>query len=352
MRGDLPVAVQTGDITVPHHARSSLDPRRTTCAWVESPLQALSAIEAHSAGQLGRRTLITPRPGVDSLAPTLEHLAKLRLPEGLSIGTTDDGRRAGRPVDGRTWVVGDGFSGQVQKELALDGSGQIVVVDDGRATLHLLSLLVDGGPLVRARAEAAPTRRLLGRVAGKRLRAAAREHRLTIVTAYDVDPEVRGRLEAMGARLRRHRFEWLREQAVPAAPTQATVVLGSAMVDDGLVHLHPYLDWVRAHADEGPVAYFPHRRESDQTLDRLRDASDVRVYRPLIPAELSLRGLTSAHRVVCLPSTTATTLTAVLAGRGTRLVVEPVLEHWWTHRANATVRALLGGRDLAGTSAA
>jgi hypothetical protein len=42
----------------------------------------------------------------------------------------------------------------------------------------------------------------------------------------------------------------------------------------------------------------------------------------------------------------------VLTGRGTRLVVDPVLEHWWTHRANPTVRALLGGRDLAGTTAA
>jgi hypothetical protein len=337
---------------VPHHASSSLDPRRTTCAWVESPLQALSAIEAHAAGQLGRRTLLTPRLGVDSLAPTLDHLARMRLPEGLSIGSTDDGRRAGRPADGRTWVVGDGFSGQVQKELARDGSGQIVVVDDGRATLHLLSLLADGGPLVRARAETGPTRRLLGRVAAKRLRAAARERRLTIVTAYDVDPEVRGRLEGMGARLRRHRFEWLRQQAVPAAPERATVVLGSAMVDDGLVHAQPYLDWVRVRAEEGPVAYYPHRRESVGNLDRLRHESGVRVYRPGLPAELSLRGVTSAHRVVCLPSTTATTLSAVLAGRGTRLVVDPVLEHWWTHRASPTVRSLLGGRDLAGTSAA
>jgi hypothetical protein len=337
---------------VPHQGSSSLDPRRTTCAWVESPLQALSAIEAHAAGQLGRRTLLTARPGIGSLGPTLDHLRGLRLPEGLSIGSADDARRAGRPVDGRTWVVGDGFSGQVQRELALDGSGEIVVVDDGRATLHLLSLLVDGGPLLRAQAQAGPARRLLGHVAGHRLRRAARQRRLTIVTAYDVDPQVRARLEAMGARVRRHRFEWLREQAVPAVPEEATVVLGSAMVEDGLVHPQPYLSWVLARAEEGPVAYYPHRREREVTLDRLRDVPGVSVYRPLLPAELSLRGLTSAHRVVCLPSTTATTLSAVLAGRGTRLVVDPVLEHWWTHRAGTAVRSLLGGHDLAGTTAA
>jgi hypothetical protein len=71
---------------VPHQASSSLDPRRTTCAWVDSPLQALSAIEGHAAGQLGRRTLLTPRPGIGSLGPTLDHLGGLRLPAGLSIG--------------------------------------------------------------------------------------------------------------------------------------------------------------------------------------------------------------------------------------------------------------------------
>jgi hypothetical protein len=337
---------------VPHLASSTLDPRRTTCAWVESPLQALSAIEAHAAGRLGRLTMVTPRPGVTSLDPTLAHLRALRLPDGLSIGSPGEARRAGRPADGRTWVVGDGFSGQVQKELALDGSGEIVVVDDGRATLHLLALLVEGGPLLRARTEAGPARRLLGRVAGQRLRRAAREQRLTVVTAYDIDPDVRERLEAMGARLRRHRFEWLRQQALPAAPEQQTVVLGSAMVDDGLVHAEPYLDWVLSRAAAGPVAYYPHRREGAGTLRRLRGAAGVRVLAPTVPVELSLHSLTSAHCVVSLPSTTATTLSAVLTGRGTRLVVDPVLEHWWTHRANPAVRALLGGRDLAGTTAA
>jgi hypothetical protein len=331
-------------------ARSSLDPRRTTCAWVESPLQAVSVIEAHAAGRLGRRTVLTPRPGV-ALEPTLAHLGGLDLPEGLSIGTSG-GPRAGRPGDGRTWVVGDAFSGQVQRELALDGSGELVVVDDGRATLHLLALLADGRPLVRARAEAGAGRRLLGRVATQRLRRAARDHRLTVVTAYDVDPEVRVRLERLGVRLRRHRFEWLRDQVRPQGTEQPTVVLGSAMVQDGLVHAPPYVDWVLERAQDGPVAYFPHRREQGSTLDRLRAASAVRVYEPTVPVELSLRGLDATHRVVCLPSTTATTLRLVLEGRGTRLVVDRVAEHWWTHRANASVRALLGGHDLVGTTAA
>jgi len=339
---------------VPHlaiRARSSLDPRRTTCAWVESPLQALSVIEAHAAGRLGRRTVLTPRRSVVSLGPTLDHLRHLQLPEGLSIGG-GDGARAGRPGNGRTWVVGDAFSGQVQKELALDGSGELVVVDDGRATLHLLALIADGGPLLRARAQAGVGRQLLARVAAQRLRRAALEHRLTVVTAYDVDPGVRERLEALGVRLRRHRFEWLREQARPAGPEQPTVVLGSAMVQDGLVHAPPYLDWVLSRVKDGPIAYYPHRREQGGTLDALRARTDVRVYRPTVPVELSLRGLGSGHRVVCLPSTTATTLRAVLEGRGTRMDVDPVLDHWWTHLANSSVRALLGGADLAGTTAA
>ncbi|WP_460446984.1 hypothetical protein [Angustibacter aerolatus] len=323
----------------------------TTSAWVESPLQLLSVLEAHHAGRLGERTDVVPRGDVATLGPTVRHLRQLGLPSGLRVL---DAATTGRPRAAAPWVVGDVFSGRVQRELALDGSGELVVVDDGRATLHLLDLRVApaGTPLPRARARVNAARRLLGSEAAARLRRAAQDGRLTVVTAYDVDVALRLQLEGMGVHLRRHRFGWLREQPLPAAPGQPTVVLGSAMVHDGLLRQEPYLRWVRERAEHGPVAYYPHRREASETLGALSGVRHVRVYEPTVPVELSLRGLDAGHSVVSLPSTTATTLRAVLEGRGTQLVVDRVPEAWWTPAAGAAVRMHLGGADLAGTVAA
>jgi hypothetical protein len=334
-------------------------------AWVESPLQLLSVIEAHAAGLLGPRTTIVPRADVVALALTTAHVQPLGLPVGLDIAAPSMTDGAGSGARG-TWVVGDVFSGRVQRSLILRRPDRVVVVDDGRATLHLLACLTgsSGTPFLRARAVRAGAasrslpgapRRILGALAGARLRDAAAEGRLTIVTACPVEPALEAQAARVGVTLVRHRFGWLRATPCPGAPEQRTVVLGSAMVRDALLRQRPYLDWVSERAAREPLAYFPHRREDSTTLAHLRRQPGVEVYEPGVPVELSLRGLSSRQRVFSLPSTAALTLRSVLADRGTQVVVDPVPNTWWTDSTSAAVRAHLGAGGepaIAGTTAA
>lgn len=311
-----------------------------TAAWVESPLQALSVVEAHARGALGERTALVARPGVPALEATLHELAALELPDGLELEAPGTG--PGRSPE--SWVVGDAFSGVVQKALLRGMPRELVVVDDGAATLHLLALLARGAPLVRARAGTSPVRAVLGRIASHRLRHAAMAGRVTVLTAYRVPDSLRLDLDRLGVRLRGHVFEWVRSQAAPEAIPQRTVLLGSAAVVDGLVHPAHYLDWVADHAQEGPLAYFAHRREDESTLGPVQAIPGVEVRQTGVPVELALRGLGPRHRIVSLPSSTTTTLRLVLAGRGTAIDVQPVAESWWTPSAPRAARALIASQ--------
>src|SRR3954454_22835975 len=94
-------------------------------AWVESPLQLLSAIEARHAGILGPVDLVA-RTGSEPLRVTVEELRRLGLPEGTTI------RFGGRAMAARgTWAVGDAFSGQVQGRIATGRPKQVVLGGEG-----------------------------------------------------------------------------------------------------------------------------------------------------------------------------------------------------------------------------
>ena len=54
-------------------------------AWVQSPLQLLSVVEAHAQGRTGRRTQVVLRTGSESLRQTALALIRLRLPLGLTL---------------------------------------------------------------------------------------------------------------------------------------------------------------------------------------------------------------------------------------------------------------------------
>lgn len=321
-------------------------------AWVESPLQLLSVIEAHAAGLLGAHTTIVPRADVSALRPTVDCVRVLGLPSGLEIQAPSRDRSAGASA-AATWVVGDVFSGRVQRSLLARRPGRMVIVDDGRATLHLLSVLTgpERAPLLRARVMPAGSaaavaaglpRRVLGAVAAARLREAAAAGRLTVVTTCELDAATEARAREAGVQLAPNDFGWLRGRPPAQAPDQRTVVLGSAMVVDGLLRQRPYLGWVADRADGEPLAYFPHRREDATTLAALRSRAGIRVYDSPVPVELALSGLTSQHRVVSLPSSAALTLRTLLAGRGTEVHVDEVPHDWWTERTSAAQRAHLG----------
>ncbi|MCD0451163.1 hypothetical protein LO762_18445 [Actinocorallia sp. API 0066] len=310
----------------------------TELAWVESPLQLLSVLEARYAGVLGPAA-VRVRDGSAALAATAAEATRLGLPPGVELVA------ARRAAVGRTgWALGDAFSGQAQTALLRSPAPRrLLLVDDGLATLHLLGLLCGPWrqPLVRARAQAGLPRRALGAVAGARLRALAADGRVTVFTGLPVPSAVMARAHRVGISVVRHDFPWLRSLPADPPPDERLVVLGTSLVANGLIDREAYVRWLRARASEEPFVYHPHRRESADVLDLLRADPRVRVRESGLPVELSLRGLTSWHRVVSLPSTALSSLRVLLGGDGPVIEGVTVPSGWWTDRADASLRTHL-----------
>lgn len=319
--------------------------------WAESPLQLLSAVEAHRLGLPGTDTEVRLRAGSSSLTATAAEIERLGPPAGLRPPVA--AARPVRPPKDGCWVIGDAFSGAVQRRLVSRGGHRLVVVDDGLATIHLLELLTADRPraLMRARARLGPARRALGAASWARLRAAARSGRLTFCTALPISAELRRAVEELGAAVHFHDFSWLRGRPAAQPPPQRLVVLGSSLVRNGLVHRDRYLDWVRSLADTEPLSYRPHRRECPDVLAELRADPRISVAEAGVPVEISLRGLTAEHRVVSLPSTALTSLRLVLRASGTTIEGMPVPADWWTDAADPDLRdhlsLFLGGLEPA-----
>ncbi|MDN4483524.1 hypothetical protein [Demequina lignilytica] len=308
----------------------------TATAWVESPLQVLNAVEwAHRAGE-GCRIVL--REDVESLGPLGAWLAP-RLEDtapGVVLDAAPDPARAGLRRSGR-WVVGDVFSGQIRLLVALSRTRDLVVLDDGSATLHLAQVLQGGGGFGRMGQRESLPARVLGAIMRRRLLRAARAGRLELFTAYDA-PEV-GRLADLGATLTPNRYAWVRGLE-PAEPGQigAHVVIGSALAADGYIDAAAYEAW--AIATGGPGAtYLPHRRETDAALARLATAG-LRVVRSALPAELVLATAADLESVTSLPSSTAATLAHVLGPSVTHRI-QAVPTPWWTAAADESMRSTL-----------
>ncbi|MFP3965754.1 hypothetical protein SMC26_25835 [Actinomadura fulvescens] len=307
-------------------------------AWVESPLQLLSAVEAHHAGLLGHGTEVVLRSGVDPLVATaaeVERLGPHRGLAGVHVGT-----RVPLPAGTGTLVIGDAFSGTVQRRLLTLRAQRLVIADDGLATIHLLELLAapDPRPLIRARARPTMARQALGLAAATRLRALGRAGRVVVFTALPVPEELRTAVTAHGIEVVAHDFPWLRSRPAGPPPQERQVVLGSSLVANGLVHRERYLEWIAGLAAVEPIAYRPHRREDPADLAELRRDPRVSVAEPGPPVEVCLRGLTREHRVISLPSTALTSLRLVLRGNGTTIEGVTVPAEWWTERADAALR--------------
>ncbi|GAA3760298.1 hypothetical protein HDA32_004819 [Spinactinospora alkalitolerans] len=311
-------------------------------AWVETPLQLLSVLEAHSTGRFAKRCHAIPRSGSAALEATVAEIKRLGLPADLTVLPARDEPRDAR-TDAGLWFIGDAFSGKVQRALLRDRRRRYVVVDDGLATLHLLRLLVKpvAAPLVRARVRAGVSRKTLGLATALRLRAAARAGRLAVFTVIPLPDDLAEQARRAGISIVNHDFTWLRAQPDSSAPEERRVVLGAAMVNDGLIRADRYLEWVGAHAAKEPVLYYPHRREDASTLEPLSRVPGVRIAGHGLPAEVGLRGLTAGHRVVSLPSTAVTSLRVLLGTRGVRIDAAGVPEDWWTAEAAPSLRAHL-----------
>ncbi|MFI2078215.1 hypothetical protein [Streptomyces triculaminicus] len=373
-------------------ARRLRGPRRAggddapTLAFVESPVQLLNVLEwAYRAGhyappggppgeapplrdgvprQPGRRD-ITPLAGdllVVVLAPhdpttrgQLRRMAELARDQGHRVRWEEArggpgapfatvGSLAGPLRRARRVVIGDPFSRYVQLLLTLARARELVVVDDGTATMEFVSQLARGERLVRWH-----RRRGAGGLGARELLlapvSASARRKLTpnnrrsveVFTSMPVEPPP-------GVTVTANDFAWTRATYGPPRLTRGTDLVGTSLVETGVVDPERYLEAVAALARaHGATRYFAHRRESPDKLRRIASGLGLQVVRPELPLELIARRGPIGRTVVSFPSTVVHTLPLALAGTGVSVAVCDIDPAWLTEHASPRAEDFLSG---------
>lgn len=353
-----------------------------TLAFVESPVQLLNVLEwAHREGPTSGAPVgadaqqATAEPGdpgdrvggaqapptgvtVVVLAPhdpmtrgQLRRIAQLARDEGHQVEWAQARGGALAPVRtisslagplrrARRVVIGDPFSRYVQLLLGLARpSAELTVVDDGTATMEFVGQLARGERFVRwhrkgaggvrtflfAPVSASARRRLTPRV--------GRE--VEVFSAMPVEPPE-------GVRVTANDFAWTRARFGPPRLTQGTDLVGTSLVETGVVDPERYLEAVialtRAH---GATRYFAHRRENPTKLHQIAVEAGLEVVRPDLPLELVARRGPIGRTILSFPSTVVHTLPLALRGAGVSVVVCEVDPAWLTSKASPRASGFL-----------
>ncbi|MEU5366598.1 hypothetical protein ABZ354_24535 [Streptomyces sp. NPDC005925] len=351
-----------------------------TLAFVESPVQLLNVLEwAHAHAQDPRHapapdagearggaaagdgaaspaglTLVVLAPNDPMTRGQLRRMAELARQEGHEVrweearggpaaplrtigGLAGMLRRAGRVV------LGDPFSRYVQLLLTITGAGELVVVDDGTATMEFAGQLARGERLVRWHRKGGrpgPRDLLLAPVsssARRRLTPGARRA-VRLFSAMPIEETPRG------VDVTVNDFGWTRARFGPPRVTRGADLVGTSLVETGVVDGERYLEAVRALARaHGATRYFAHRRESAGKLHRLAVETGLEVVRPDLPLELIARRGPIGRTILSFPSTVVHTLPPALAGTEVRVAVCDIDPAWLTPGASPRARGFLSG---------
>lgn len=349
-------------------------PDGDTLAFVESPVQLLNVLEwAHRERlrpDLGsvtedRDEELVPEPAptptgisVVVLAPhdpmtrgQLRRMAQLARDEGHRVewAQARDSALApfrtisalARPLrSARRLVIGDPFSRYVQLLLGLARPDvELTVVDDGTATMEFVGQLARGERLVRWHRKGSGGARamLFAPVAASaRRRMSPREgQEVEVFSAMPVESPERVRVTG-------NDFAWTRDRFGPPRLTQGTDLVGTSLVETGVVDPDRYLGAVvsltRTH---GARRYFAHRRESAAKLHRIAVEAGLDIVRPDLPLELVARRGPIGRTILSFPSTVVHTLPLALAGTGVRVAVCEVEASWLTAKASPRASGFL-----------
>ncbi|MGW1839858.1 hypothetical protein [Streptomyces sp. NPDC002067] len=247
-------------------------------------------------------------------------------------------------------VIGDPFSRYVQLLLTLARARDLVVVDDGTATMEFIAQLARGERLVRWHRHGS------GRGARDLIFAPfARAARRRLTPAPDGGHRTVGVFSSMpveappGVRVATNAFAWTRRRFGPPRLTRAADIVGTSLVETGVVDTDRYLEAVaRLARTHGATRYFAHRREHTDKLHRLATETGLEVVRPDLPLELIARRGPIGRLIVSFPSTVVHTLPLALVGTGVRVAVCDVDPAWLTSRASPRAQGFLD--DVTGTA--
>lgn len=239
--------------------------------------------------------------------------------------------------------MGDPFSRYVQLLLTITKARDLVVVDDGTATMEFVAQLASGERLVR-------WHRKGGRPGPRDLIFApvssAARRRLTPSTRRKVEIFSSMPIETTpeGVTITANAFAWTRATFGPPRITKGADLVGTSLVETGVVDNDRYLEAVATLAKtHGATRYFAHRRESTEKLHRLAVETGLEIVRPDLPLELIARRGPIGRTILSFPSTVVHTLPLALVGTEVRVAVCDIDPAWLTENASPRAQGFLSG---------
>jgi hypothetical protein len=326
-----------------------------TLAFVESPVQLLNVLEwAHAHAPGAGLTLVVLSPVDPMTRGQLRRMAELAREEGYEVrweeargGTTAPfrtiGSLAGPLRRAERIVMGDPFSRYVQLLLTITRAAELVVVDDGTATMEFVGQLARGERLVRWHRKGSrpgPRDLVFAPVssAARRRLTPVEGRRVSVFSSMPIEevPE--------GVSVSANAFAWTRARFGPPRITRGADMVGTSLVETGVVDGDRYLEAVTGLAKtHGAARYFAHRRESAEKLHRLAVETGLEVVRPELPLELIARRGPIGRTILSFPSTVVHTLPLALAGTEVKVAVCDIDPRWLTQNASPRAQGFLSG---------
>ncbi|MET7725003.1 hypothetical protein, partial [Streptomyces mirabilis] len=219
----------------------------------------------------------------------------------------------------------------------------LVVVDDGTATMEFVAQLARGERLVRWHRKGGrpgPRDLLFAPVSSLARRRLTPSERRTVevFSSMPIDET------PIGVRVSANDFSWTRARFGPPRLTKGADLVGTSLVETGVVDPDRYLQAVRTLAKaHGATRYFAHRRESVEKLHRLAAETGLEIVRPDLPLELIARRGPIGRTILSFPSTVVHTLPLALAGTEVRVAVCDIDPAWLTENASPRAQGFLSG---------
>lgn len=310
------------------------------------------AVTGAAAPHGGAVTIVVLSPTDPMTRGQLRRMTELARDEGHQVRWEEARGAATAPLStvrglapllraARRIVIGDPFSRYVQLLLTITRARDLVVVDDGTATMEFIAQLARGERLVRwhRRGGRRGPRELVfapvSATARRRL-TPGRRRSVEVFSSMPIDdaPD--------GVRITRNDFGWTRARFGPPRVADGADLVGTSLVETGVVDLERYLaavrDLARAH---GATRYFAHRREHPDKLHRLATESGLEIVRPDLPLELIARRGPIGSTVLSFPSTVVHTLPLALTGTGVQVAVCDIDPAWLTAHASPRAEGFL-----------
>ncbi|WP_392840387.1 hypothetical protein [Streptomyces sp. LN500] len=326
-------------------------------AFVESPVQLLNVLEwAYTEGgdDLVRSDMtVVVLPPVDPMSRgQLRRMAELARDEGATVRWQEARGGAGAPLKtlrsltgllrrADRIVIGDPFSRYVQLLLTMVRARHITVVDDGTATMEFVAQLARGERLVRwhRRGSSGARDMVLAPVTAtaRRRFTPSRTRTVEVFTAMPVEAPA-------GITVTPNTFAWTRARFGPPLLTRGADLVGTSLVETGVIDQEQYLEAVSALARaHGATRYFAHRRESAEKLHALEAATGLEIVRPDLPLELIARRGPIGRTVLSFPSTVVHTLPLALVGTEVKVAVCDIAPEWLRDTASPRAQGFLSG---------